>query len=77
MFKGLCCCFGRKKQAIKEPLIKIEDLYDEVEPKYRTLSEIIENKKVDWSVYEEPESKEDYYRMLGEAAYLKQKFIGK
>ena len=77
MFQGLCCCFGGKKQAIKEPLIKIEDLYDEPEEKYRTLSEIIENKKVDWSVYEEPESKEDYYRTLGEAAYLKQKFIGK
>jgi hypothetical protein len=77
MFKGLCCCFCSKKTAIKEPLIKIEDLYDEAEPKYRTLSEVIENKKVDWQVYEEPESKEEYYRALGEAAYLKQKFIGK
>jgi hypothetical protein len=77
MFKGLRCCFCSKKTAIKEPLIKIEDLYDEAEPKYRTLSEVIENKKVDWQVYEEPESKEEYYRALGEAAYLKQKFIGK
>jgi len=77
MFKALFCCLSRKKPAIKEPLIKIEDLYDEAEPKYRTLSEIIENKKVDWSVYEEPESNEEYYRALGEAAYLKQKFIGK
>ena len=77
MFKGLCCCFGNKKPAIKEPLIKIEDIYDNVEPKYRTLSEAIENKKVDWQVYEEPESKEEYYRALGEAVYLKQKFIGK
>jgi hypothetical protein len=80
MFKALCCCcccYKSKKKEIKEPLIKIEDLYDEAEPKYRTLSEVIENKKVDWSVYEEPESKEDYYRMLGEAEYLKQKFIGK
>lgn len=77
MFKELCCCLVRKKTAIKEPLIKIEDLYDEPEPKYRALPEIIENKKVDWRVYEEPESKEEYYRALGEAVYLKQKFIGK
>jgi hypothetical protein len=77
MFKKLCCCFKKSKKKIKEPLIKIEDLYDDPEQKYRTLSEIIENKKVDWQVYEEPESKEDYYRMLGEAVYLKQKFVGK
>jgi hypothetical protein len=77
MFKRFCYCFYRKKTPTKEPLIKIEDLYEDPELKYRTLSDIIENKKVDWQVYEEPESKEDYYRMLGEAEYLKQKFIGK
>jgi hypothetical protein len=77
MYKELCCCFKKSKKKIKEQLIKIEDIYDNVEPKYRTLSEAIENKKVDWQVYEEPESKEEYYRALGEAVYLKQKFIGK
>lgn len=80
MFKVLCCCcFSKSKKETQEPLIKIEDLYEESEPKYKPISDIIENKRVHWNLYEEqePESKEDYYRMLGEAAFLKQKFIGK
>lgn len=76
MIKALCCCLKKSKKPIQEPLIKIEDVYDDGQPKYRSFSDIVE-KTVNWSIYEEPESKEDYYRMLGEAALLKQKLIGK
>lgn len=78
MCKTLCCCWTKtSKKEIQEPFIKIEEVYDQSQLKYRSLSEIIENKKVDWSVYKEPELKEDYYKILSEAVLLKQKFIGK
>ena len=76
MIKALCCCLNKSKKTIKEQPFKIEDVYDDGQPKYRSFSDIVE-KIVDWSIYEEPESKEDYYRILGEAALLKQKLIGK
>jgi len=67
----------KSKKIVQEHVIKIEDVYDDGQPKYRSLSDIVENKHIDWSIYEEPESKEDYYRILGETALLKQKLIGK
>lgn len=70
---GNCCC-KHKPRSMKDPLLKLDEIYDEPPG---TLSDIIENKKIDWKAYEEPESKEDYYRMVGEAAFLKQKLIGK
>jgi len=76
MIKALCCCLNKSKKTIQEQPFKIEDVYDDGQPKYRSFSDIVE-KIVDWSIYEEPESKEDYYRILGEAALLKQKLIGK
>lgn len=72
MIKALCCCCLKKtteSKTIQEPLIKTEDIYKDV----RSISDIVENKRVGWLTVSETDSKEEYYRMLHEAAMLKQK----
>jgi hypothetical protein len=70
MLKALCCCCLKKpKTEVKEPLIKTEEIYKDI----RSISDIVENKRVGWLTLSESDTKEEYYRMLDEAAMLKQK----
>jgi hypothetical protein len=71
MLKALCCCLKKptESKTIQDPLIKTEEIYKDI----RSISDIVENKRVGWLTVSETDSKEEYYRMLSEAAMLKQK----
>lgn len=63
-------CF--KKGDIEQPILTIDGIYDDTNRLTR-LSDVIKNKKVQWSTYDSI-SEQDYFRMVNETTKLRKKY---
>ena len=63
-------CF--KKRDIEKPILNIEGIYDDNNVLTK-LSDVIDNRKVQWSTYDSI-SEQEYLRMISESKNLRKKY---
>jgi hypothetical protein len=70
-YSMLSDCF--KKREIETPILNIDGIYDDNNGLTR-LSDLIDNKHVQWNNNFDSRSEQEYFRMINDAAYLRKKY---
>jgi hypothetical protein len=69
-YSMLSDCF--KKKELETPILNIDGIYDDNNVLTR-LSDLIDNKQVQWSSCDS-RAEQEYFRMINDAAYLRKKY---
>jgi hypothetical protein len=64
-------CF--KKEELEKPFLTKNDVYKE-RTGLTVLSDLIDNKQVQWNNNFDSKSEQEYFRMINDAAYIRKKY---
>ena len=73
----VCCMFTVcfKKRELEKPILNIDEIYEDNNG-LTSLSDLIDNKQVQWSNNFDSKSEQEYLRMMNETMKIRKKYRG-